>query len=109
MSEEKKEYDKEMRGALFEIPKAERVENGPIYRGKIRVSGVDLRVFMWPGRKATSGKAAGLNVYGLTVEYPQGAKHFLAKVSPANVVVTGAMGSEGGEGAASEEVGDMPF
>ena len=115
MSEEKKEYDNEMRGTLWK--ETERVnDKAPVLTGTITVSGVELRIAVWPGRVAGgNGKGAGKQYFPCKVEYKQGTKFMLAKVNPANVVVTGAAGaadapdaSAPGEGAAVP-VDDMPF
>ena len=115
MSEEKKEYDNEMRGTLWN--EAERKnDKAPVASGTITISGLELRIAMWPARTAGgSGPGAGKKYWPLKVEYKQGTKFMLAKVNPANVVVTGAAGaadapdaSAPGDGAAVP-VDDMPF
>lgn len=112
MSEEtKKDYDNEMRGSLWE-EKDRTNEKAPTATGTVTISGVELRVAMWPARVAGgSGKGAGKKYWPISVEYKQGTKFMLAKISPANVLVTGATAEAPGssDGAAAEEVGDMPF
>ena len=107
MSEAKKEYDPEMRGALYEESER-KSDKSPVATGKITISGVELRIAMWPAQvsKGESKK----KYWPLKVEYRQGATKFLASVSPANVTVTAATsdGSAPGDGEAAD-VGDMPF
>ena len=109
MSEEKK-YDPEMRGALYEESER-KSDKSPIATGKITISGVELRIAMWPSQvsKGESKK----KYWPVKVEYRQGATKFLAPVSPANVTVTAASaaapgGAAPGDGEAAD-VGDMPF
>lgn len=106
MSEEKK-YDPEMRGALYEESER-KSDKSPIATGKITISGVELRIAMWPAQvsKGESKK----KYWPLKVEYRQGATKFLAPVSPANVTVTAATfdGSAPGDGEVAD-VGDMPY
>ena len=115
MEEQAKQYSDEMRGALFEIAPEERKEKGPVATGTLTISGVKLRLAMWPARVAGgTGKGAGKKFWSVAVEYPQGARAFLAKCSPASVVVTGAAAEVApapGEGAApaADDTGDMPF
>lgn len=116
MSEEVKQYSNEMRGSLW-TEKERKSEKAPTATGTITISGVELRLALWPKKKAGgTGKRAGEEFWPVSVEYKQGTKHFLAKVSPSNVVVTGASATAEGEGdsaampeAASEKVEDMPF
>jgi hypothetical protein len=107
MSESKKEYDSEMRGALYE--ESERKgDKYPIATGKIQISGVELRIAMWPAQvsKGESKK----KYWPLKVEYRQGATKFLVPVSPAQVVVNGATATAAapGDGEAAD-VGDVQF
>lgn len=109
---EQKPYDPEMRGALYE--EAERKsEKSPIATGKITISGVELRIAMWPSQ-VTKGDAKK-KYWPLKIEYRQGATKFLAPVSPANVTVTAATSAaepselSGAPGEESTDVGDMPF
>lgn len=106
---ELKAYDPEMRGALYE--EAERKsEKSPIATGKITISGVELRIAMWPAQvsKGESKK----KYWPLKVEYRQGTTKFLAAVSPSQVTVTGATANASadvpGDGE-NADVGDMPF
>lgn len=109
MSEAKKEYDPEMRGALYEESER-KSEKSPVATGKITISGVELRIAMWPAQvsKGESKK----KYWPVKVEYRQGATKFLVPVSPAQVTVTGATATAStdapGEGE-NAEVGDMPF
>lgn len=114
MSEEaKKDYDNEMRGSLWSEENRTN-DKAPTATGTVTISGVELRLAMWPARVAGgSGKGAGKKYWPISVEYKQGTKFMLAKISPANVLVTGATA----EAAAAEapgddkpvDVGDMPF
>lgn len=106
---EKKEYDPEMRGALYAVEESERKnDKAPAATGKITISGVELRIAMWPAQvsKGESKK----KYWPLKVEYRQGATKFLVPVSPANVTVTAAAAEVAapGEGETGE-AGDMPF
>lgn len=106
---ESKEYNPEMRGALYEETER-KGEKYPVATGKITVSGVELRIAMWPAQ-VTKGEAKR-KYWPLRVEYRQGATKFLAPVSPANVTVTSASAANGSAstpGEANVEVGDMPF
>lgn len=109
MNESTNGYNPEMRGALYE--EAERKsEKSPCATGKVTISGVELRVAMWPAQvsKGESKK----KYWPLKVEYRQGATKFLVPVSPADVTVTGATADGAGAARASGEcadVGDMPF
>lgn len=115
MSEETT-FDNDMRGTLW-TEKERKSEKSPTATGTITVSGVALRIAMWPKRKAGgNGKRAGEDYWPISVEYKQGTKFVLAKVSPANIVVTGAVGSAESSGAAEQTapaenggVDDMPF
>ena len=109
MEEHAKQYSDEMRGALFEIAQEERKDKGPVATGSLTISGVKLRLAMWPARVAGgTGKGAGKKFWSVAVEYPQGARAFLAKCSPASVVVTGAS-AQPGDGPPADDNGDMPF
>ena len=109
MSEEKK-YDPEMRGALYEESER-KSDKSPIATGKITISGVELRIAMWPSQvsKGESKK----KYWPVKVEYRQGATRFLVPISPAAVTVTAATAAApGGEAPGDGEtadVGDMPF
>ena len=119
MSEEtKKEYTNEMRGTLW--AEAERKnDKAPAATGTVTISGVELRIAMWPKRVASpNSKAAGRAYWPIAVEYKQGATHFLAKVAPSNVLVTGATADAAGSAPVpvpgeaptpSVAVDDMPF
>lgn len=113
MNEEKKEFSNEMRGSLW--PEKDRKnDKAPAATGTITISGVELRVAMWPKRKAGgSGKRAGEDYWPISVEYKQGTKFVLAKVNPSNIVVTGAVANTepgGGDAPAAEApVSDLPF
>ena len=108
---EKKEYDPEMRGALYAVEESERKsEKSPIATGKLTISGVELRIAMWPSQvsKGESKK----KYWPVKVEYRQGATKFLVPVSPAQVTVTGATASASADAPGDGEnadVGDMPF
>lgn len=106
---EKKEYDPEMRGALYALEESERKsDKAPAATGKITISGVELRIAMWPAQvfKGESKK----KYWPLKIEYRQGATKFLVPVSPANVTVTAAAAEVPASGEAETgEVGDMPF
>jgi hypothetical protein len=109
MSEEKNNYDPEMRGALYEESER-KSDKSPVATGKITISGVELRIAMWPAQvsKGESKK----KYWPLKVEYRQGATKFLAPVCPSQVTVTGATATGAaaapGDGEAAD-VGDMPF
>lgn len=104
-----KEYDPEMRGALYEETNREN-DKAPVATGKITISGIELRVAMWPARvsKGESKK----KYWPLKVEYRQGTSKFLAPISPAQVTVTAAAANASdatpGDGE-NVDVGDMPF
>lgn len=109
MSEIKKEYDPEMRGALYEETER-KGDKYPCATGKVTISGVELRIAMWPAQvsKGESKK----KYWPLKVEYKQGATKFLVPVSPADVTVTGATVDGAGAapaGGETADVGDMPF
>ena len=106
-----KKWDPEMRGALYEDAERKN-DKAPIATGSITISGVELRLAMWPSAVSQKGK----KYWPVKVEYKQGTKFMLAKISPANVVVTGgtAQVEKPGDAAApgdkpADEVGDMPF
>lgn len=113
-----KVYDNEMRGSLW-TEKDRTNDKAPTATGSITISGVELRLAMWPKRKAGgTGKRAGEDFWPISVEYRQGTKFVLAKVNPANIVVTGATAAaETSTDPASAEapgeqtgpVDDMPF
>ena len=116
MSEEVKQYSNEMRGSLW--PEKERKnEKAPTATGTITISGVELRIALWPKRTAGgSGKRAGEDFWPVSVEYKQGTKVVLAKVNPANIVVTGASATAVSEVASDAtpdtgtgKVEDLPF
>ena len=118
MSEDK-QYDPEMRGMLYADARSKDNDKYPIATGKVTISGVELRIAMWPSR-VTSGENAK-KYWPIKVEYKQGATRFLVPVSPADVTVTGTApaksvgngtaadtGPSSGPGDASD-VGDLPF
>lgn len=116
MSEEK-QYDPEMRGVLYADARSKDNDKYPIATGKVTISGVELRIAMWPSR-VTSGENAK-KYWPIKVEYKQGATRFLVPVSPADVTATGIApaksagaaadtGLSSGSGDASD-VGDIPF
>ena len=112
MNEEKKEYSNEMRGSLW--PEKDRKnDKAPAATGTITISGVELRVAMWPKRKAGgSGKRAGEDFWPISVEYKQGTKFVLAKVNPADIVVNGATSAASSSetaAPASSSIEDLPF
>ena len=110
MSDEKKEYDPEMRGALYEDARHKEDDKHPIATGKVTISGVELRIAMWPSR-VSSGEGRK-QYWPIKVEYKQGATRFLVPIEPAQVIATGVAPSGGGESAPSdggEGVGDLPF
>ena len=107
-----KEYSNEMRGSLW--PEENRTnDKAPTASGTVTISGVELRIAMWPARVAGgTGKGAGKKFWPISVEYKQGTKFVLAKVNPADIVVSGAAApatSEASAEAASVAVDDMPF
>ena len=111
MSEEvKKEFDNEMRGTLWNEENRTK-ENSPTATGTVTISGVELRIVMWPARVAGgTGKGAGKKYWPLSVEYKQGTKFMLAKIAPVNVLVTGATAKADEPGSDTPvDVGDMPF
>lgn len=109
MSETKKEYDPEMRGALYEETDRKN-EKSPVATGKVTISGVELRIAMWPAQ--VSKGETKKKYWPLKVEYRQGATKFLAPVSPSQVTVTGATATAAGEvpgDAENAEIDDMPI
>lgn len=114
MSEEKKEYSNEMRGTIW-VEKARKNEKSPVATGTVTISGVELRIAVWPKRKAAGGgKRDGDEFSPISVEYKQGATKFLAAFSPANVTVTGATVAVGAtptnSGVAPDsDLSDIPF
>jgi hypothetical protein len=112
MSEENKVYSNEMRGSLW-MEKERKSDKAPISAGTITISGVELRLAMWPKRKAGgTGKRAGEEFWPVSVEYKQGTKFVLAKVNPANIVVTGAAADAAADmpaAAAAADVDNVPF
>lgn len=110
MSAEKKEFDNEMRGTLWQETDR-KSEKSPAATGTVTISGLELRIAMWPVRVAKDGtKAAGKKYWPISVEYKQGTQFVLAKVSPADIVVTEGVANVPGAGEPSaESIGDMPF
>ena len=111
MSEDAKNYSNEMRGSLFEETER-KGEKSPIATGTITISGVELRIAMWPSRVAgANSKAANKKYWPVGVEYKQGTKWMLVKIKPEDVTATGAVSdaNKKTEGAPSEPVGDLPF
>lgn len=106
-----KEYSNEMRGTLWPVDESDRKENGPAATGTVTISGVELRIAMWPARVAGgTGKGAGKKYCSLSLEYKQGTKAFLAKCNPANVLVTGATAETApADEQAPEGVDSIPF
>lgn len=114
MSDEKKEYSNEMRGTLW--AESERSnDKAPVASGTVTISGLELRIAMWPARVASqTSKAAGKKYWPIAVEYKQGTQFVLAKVSPVDIVVPMAKGEAVGGApesvpAARGDVGDLPF
>jgi len=107
-----KEFSNEMRGTLWLLNESERKEKSPIATGLITVSGVELRISMWPKKKCekAGSKAYGKTYMQLSLEYPKGATKFLAGVRPADVTVTSAAATTPEE-TPSEAVDpdDIPF
>lgn len=111
---EDKKFDNEMHGSLW-VDDDRKNEKAPTATGTITISGVDLRIAMWPGRVAKV-KGEDRKYWPISVEYKQGTKFVLAKVSPANIVVTGAAASSTsvkseeapGDGS-NQSVEDLPF
>lgn len=110
MSDEK--YSNEMRGSLWNEEERKN-DKAPTATGTLTISGVELRIAMWPARVAGgTGKGAGKKFWPVSVEYKQGTKFVLAKVNPANIVVTGAAAeatTSAEPAAPAEPVDDMPF
>lgn len=114
MSDEKKEYSNEMRGTLW--AESERTnDKAPVASGTVTISGLELRIAMWPARVASqTSKAAGKKYWPIAVEYKQGTQFVLAKVSPVDIVVPSAKsavagGAPGSAPAAQGGVDDLPF
>lgn len=110
---EEKKYSDEMRGALF-AEEERKNEKTPMATGTVTISGVKLRVAMWPSRVAGgTGKGAGKKYWPISVEYLQGAQKFLVACSPADVTVTGASTTVAPgtvqPADAAQPVEDMPF
>lgn len=104
---EQKQYDPEMRGALYEEVER-KSDKSPIATGKITVSGVELRLAMWPAQ-VTKGESKK-KYWPIRVEYKQGATKFLAAIAPSAVTVTAASASAADPGDGNPaEPGDMPF
>jgi hypothetical protein len=97
MSDENKEYSNEMRGSLFENS-ARTGDKSPIGTGTITISGVELRIAMWPSKMSKDGSK---KFWPIVVEYNQGTEWMLVKVAPKDVVAT--------TGTAEAPGGDMPF
>jgi hypothetical protein len=114
MSDEKKEYSNEMRGTLWAEPERTN-DKAPVASGTVTISGLELRIAMWPARVASqASKAAGKKYWPIAVEYKQGTQFVLAKVSPVDIVVPAANGAAAGgvpgvAPAAQGDVGDLPF
>ena len=86
----------EMRGTLFE-ERQRSSEKSPIATGTLQISGLKLRIALWPNRVAGEGtKAAGKKYWPVSVEYLQGSKAVLAKVRPSDITVTDANATPGG-------------
>lgn len=111
MSEVKKEWSNEMRGSLWAEDQRTN-DKAPIASGTVTISGLDIRVAMWPARVAGGdGKGAGKKYWPISVEYKQGTRFVLAKVSPADIVVKAADGIQASPDAHPADSGslDMPF
>lgn len=113
MSAEKKEFDNEMRGTLWQETER-KSEKSPAATGTVTISGLELRIAMWPVRVAGDGtKAAGKKYWPISVEYKQGTQFVLAKVSPADIVVTEGVanvsGAGDGETATAADPAGIPF
>ena len=114
MSDEKKEYSNEMRGTLW--AESERTnDKAPVASGTVTISGLELRIAMWPARVASqTSKAADKKYWPIAVEYKRGTQFVLAKVSPVDIVVPSAKsavagGAPGSAPAAQGGVDDLPF
>lgn len=102
MSEEKKQYDDDMRFVLF--PEKERKnDKAPSMTGIGKIAGIELRFALWPKQVSKEGR----EFWSGRVEYKQGATRFLVPISPANVVATNATATAAASGDA--DPGDMPF
>lgn len=109
MSEEKKEYSNEMRGTIW-AENNRKNDKSPVASGTVTISGVELRIVVWPKRKAAGGgKRDGEEFSPISVEYKQGATKFLAAFSPADVTVTGATVTANGSADNGGASSDMPF
>ena len=110
MSEPKKDYDNEMRGTLWQETER-KSEKSPAATGTVTISGLELRIAMWPVRVAGDGtKAAGKKYWPISVEYKQGTQFVLAKISPADITVTGSVAEVPGAGdGAAADPADIPF
>ena len=82
----------DMHGSLWPIPESERRERGPVATGTITVSGVPLRIALWPKKVVDNpgSKANGKHYMPVSVEYPRGSARFLAPFSPSDVTVASA-------------------
>lgn len=111
---ENNEYSNEMRGTLWILDDAQRKdkEKSPIATGTITISGVQLRISMWPHKKVNKpgSKADGKTYMPLAIEYQKGATKFLAGIRPADVTVTAAVAEPQAEQTVSaDDVDDLPF
>ena len=109
---DKRQYDDEMRFTLYENDDRKNNEKAPAMTGVGKISGVEIRVALWPSMVSQN---TGKKYWSGRFEYKQGTKWMLAKISPANVVVTGATAqvedkpADGTAAADQTDVGDMPF
>lgn len=108
---DKRQYDDEMRFTLYENEDRKNNEKAPAMTGVGKISGVEIRVALWPSMVSQN---TGKKYWSGRFEYKQGTKWMLAKISPANVVVTGATATVeakpgDGTGEGQTDVGDMPF
>ena len=85
MSDEKN-YDPEMRGILY-AEERQGDSKFPIATGKVTISGVELRIAMWPSRVTAGEKQR--KYWPIKVEYKQGTTRFLVPVMPADVIAKG--------------------
>lgn len=103
MSEQRK-GNNEGWGALFQ--EQNKAEKGPDMSGTITISGLEMRIAVWPSRKAQ--KEGGKNYRPVKIEYKQGSEWVLVRCRPSDIVATGAAASTASEGGEAVPE-DMPF